>query len=76
MATRAKKPSDNHNRALTQVVTRAEAAQLWQRHPETIQYQIDRGRLAARRTGRGWLIAWGSLVDLYGPPVNRKKVLY
>lgn len=64
---------DNSRDVLNDVLTRAEAARLWCRHPETIQYAIDRGKLAARRTGRGWLITRASLVALYGPAPTRKR---
>lgn len=64
---------DNHDQALTAVLTRAEAARLWHRSPKTIQYQIDRGRLAARRTGRGWLITRASLIALYGDQPKRGR---
>jgi len=58
---------------LQRVVTLSEAACLWYRHRSTLRYAIDAGLIAARQSGRTWLLSVASLVAHYGPPPNSVK---
>ncbi len=60
---------------LSDVLTITEAAALWFKHPDTIRQHIDVGNLAARRSGKIWLISRDSLVAYYGhsPLIQRKN---
>lgn len=49
-------------------VTRAEAANLWDKWPSTVQNHIDNGRLVARKSGSIWLVSIDSLYHLWGKP--------
>lgn len=67
-------PPPGH-RDLQSVFTIKEAASLWFKHPSTLRYHIDKGNLAARKSGKLWLISKDSLIAYYGhsPLIRTQK---
>lgn len=69
MARYKHRASPEFYKPLDEIVTAADAARLYHRDRKSIIYAIDNGSLAARRIGRDWLIAYASLVALWGAPI-------
>jgi hypothetical protein len=64
-------PTMEEMQDILNVVSIAAAAKLWGFHYSTIQYQIDKGRLAAKQDCVGrWHVSIGSLVQLWGAPME------
>lgn len=62
-----------HQNELERVVTLTEAAERACVRPQTLMYHIDRGNLAARKSGHVWLISLASLHALYKPPTAPRR---
>lgn len=62
-----------HRNELERVVTLTEAAERACVRPQTLMYHIDRGNLAARKSGHVWLISLASLHALYKPPAPPRR---
>lgn len=54
--------------ALLNVVTLPEACHRWRKGRKTVEMAIAKGQIAARQSGRTWLIATASLITRWGPP--------